>query len=158
MIRKHWLLLIGALTILSSCNDDVFQSAKVDPEGDTWTCDNVVRLDFEIKDTTRLFDLSIKVTHTTDYRWENLYIRINNTFPDGDTLRNSVSLGLASKKGKWQGDCSGRECVAVIDLQKKFFFPKVGQYSIWAEQYMREDSIAGIKSIELSLANNKESS
>ena len=154
MIGHHWYFLIAGMILLSSCGEQAVAVSEITTEDDSWTYDQHVRIDFNVTDTTDLYDLSIEVTHGTEYQWQNLYVQIQNIFPNGDTMRRNVSLELADKKGQWQGDCSGERCEAVIDLQSKFFFPQEGNYSIMTEQFMREDSIRGIESVRLRLSRH----
>lgn len=144
--------LFGFLAFLiTSCGDRALESSRIYPAGNIWTYSDTLDLSFDISDTTDIYDLSLTVEHSEDYPWENLYVKVHNVFPDNDTLSRPVSLELADRRGQWQGDCSGSMCEAVIDLQRSVYFPQTGRYQIWVEQFMRQDSIPGIKSVKISL-------
>lgn len=147
---RIWTFLIMAV-LLTACIDQPYSSATLRNEDGFWSQDDNLKMSFQISDTTEIYDLRLSVEHSLEYAWENLYIRINNRFPDGDTLRQVVSLDLANKKGEWQGDCGGGHCKADIDLQSSFFFPQQGEYEIWVEQFMRVPNVEGIESIDLAL-------
>ena len=116
-----------------------------------WSQEDILEMNFSISDTTEIYDLSVTIDHSTDYAWENLYIKLHNLFPNGDTLSREVSLDLANKKGQWQGECSGSTCRATVDLQTSFFFPQKGNYRIWLEQYMREVNLEHVQRVHLGL-------
>lgn len=137
--------------ILSACQERPVYHNKHFPDQQIWAYGDAVKLDFKIRDTTKIYDMSLIVEHSTDYPWENLYVKMYNVFPNGDTTSRPLSLELADKTGKWQGECNGAVCKAVIDIQKHVFFPQTGDYHVWVEQYMRQDSVPGIKSIDLAL-------
>lgn len=144
--------------ILTSCSKRPAFDSAIYPEGSVWSYDDDLSLDFNISDTTEIYDLTLTVEHSTDYPWENLYIRIQNIFPGGDTMTRPLSLELADKRGQWQGECSGSECEARIDLQRSVYFPKKGNYHIAIDQFMRQDSIPGINALKLALYRSEQSS
>ncbi len=151
MTRFIALIPVLAIFLLTSCSQKAVVEVELVNSDKFWSQEDILEMNFSISDTTEIFDLAITIDHSTDYAWENLYIKVHNLFPDGDTLSREVSLDLADKKGQWQGDCSTSSCQAVIDLQTSFFFPQTGDYRIWIEQYMREVNLEHIHRVHLAL-------
>ncbi len=116
-----------------------------------WHLDEKLVLEFASMDSTKIYDLVVAVRHSRDYSFENVYVKIQNNLPDGTKSDRVVSLELADHTGKWEGDCSGKSCVASITLQESFYFPQKGKYKITVEPYMRMDEIKGIENIRLSV-------
>lgn len=154
-MRSGLAFLAFFVLILIGCDRKAAFDVRVSPQAGIWTYNDDLVLNFEIVDTSIIYDLTLSVEHSRDYPWENLYVEIENIFPDGDTLSRPLSLELADKRGKWQGECSGSTCEAIIDLQKSVFFPKKGSYQIRLKQHMRQDSIPGLVDLHLGLYLNE---
>jgi gliding motility-associated lipoprotein GldH len=143
---------LGLIVLLVSCAEKPLTEASWEANGDSgWTSEDRLTLDFDVPDSTSRYDLILKISHSTAYSWENLYIQVGNITPDKDTMMTPVSLELANKKGQWQGDCTSSTCKAEIVLQDHFFFSKPGSYTIWAEPYMRINPVPEIQSVSLGL-------
>lgn len=151
MLSSNRLLPFGfsAVLLLSlfSCGPSYHFSESVDIPTEDWTYDNVVDFEFQIEDTLQIYNLILAITHHQDYAYQNLYTRIGTYFPSGQNLRETLSLELADKAGRWQGNCSGKYCTVEIPIQEGAYFNAAGDYKISLEQYMRKDPIAGIKNI-----------
>ena len=109
-----------------------------------WTYENPLHFTFNIRDTNKVYDLWVEIDHTTDFETQNLYTKLYTSFPDGRKTEKVVSLELASKAGAWQGACSNGSCKLRVPLQAQAYFNQTGEYTLTAEQYMRQDSLEGI--------------
>ena len=148
--------LVATVMIMMGCSGRPASESAIYPESGVWIYEDDLDLEFQIQDTTEIYDLTLTVDHSTDYPWKNLYVQIRNIFPGGDTMTRPLSLELADKRGQWQGECSTTACTAMIDLQKSVYFPKEGDYKVTISQYMRQDSIPGINSLKLALYKAEE--
>ena len=151
MTRISILAFVVAALLLTSCSQKPVAEVELVNSDNFWSQEDVLEMNFDISDTTEVYNLSVTIEHSTEYAWENLYIKVHNLFPDGDTLSREISLDLADKKGQWQGQCDGSTCKATVDLQTSFFFPQTGNYKIWMEQYMREVNLEHIQRVHLGL-------
>ena len=143
---------LGLIILLMACSDSPLTEASwKTSDGSGWTSEDKLTLNFDVQDSTARHDLILKIEHSVDYSWENLYIQVGNVTPDMDTMITPVSLELANKKGQWQGDCSSSSCSAEIVLQEDFFFQQLGSYTIWAEPFMRVNPIPDVKSVSLAI-------
>lgn len=151
MLSSNRLLPFGFLAILllglSSCGPNYHFSESVDIPTENWTYDNAIDFEFQIEDTLQIYNLILVITHHQDYSYQNLYTQIGTYFPSGQDLTETLSLELADKTGKWQGNCSGKYCTVEIPIQEGAYFNAAGDYRIRLEQYMRKNPIAGIKNI-----------
>ena len=147
---------LGLIILFMGCTEKPLTEASWEASDDSgWTSEDRLTLNFDVKDSTARHDLVLKILHSKDYSWENLYIRVGNITPESDTMMAPVSLELANKKGQWQGDCSSSTCTAEVVLQEHFFFSKPGSYTIWVEPYMRINPIPEIQSVSLGLFPSK---
>jgi gliding motility-associated lipoprotein GldH len=106
---------------------------------------------FSIADTQEIYNLYLEIDHLIDYPYQNLYINIRTVFPNGEDLAQVLSLELSDKQGFWQGDCNSKDCNLRIPIQEEAYFNQPGDYRIVVEQYMRTDSLRGLRSIGLLL-------
>ena len=145
------LLTIPMFLGLQSCEAAYLyeQSYELPPEG--WSYDNVLTYEFPIYDTTKAYQLLLEIEHSSDYAYQNCYVNIATTFPDGERSVQQLSLNLADNIGRWAGDCGGNSCTAVVDLQPAVRFPGVGTYTITLEQYMRINPVSDLQRIALLL-------
>lgn len=122
---------------------------KIDSDG--WKFENPVQFEFEIMDTAARYDIVLKITHSKDFGYENIYTRITTTYPDQDSKTQTLPIELANQAGVWFGDCGGSRCEVEVVLQQNAFFDQAGEHSISFEQYTREDPLVGVFSVHLSL-------
>ena len=97
---------------------------------------------YTISDTTIKYDLSLKIRHTIDYEFQNLFFFLE------DIKKDTIEIILASKNGKWLGSgiSDVREVEYVFD--KNRIFSKKGEYKIRVEQAMRYGPKDKIENLE----------
>ena len=161
MFKK--LIIFSLVAVLfSSCEEEyLFQESHPFAEAG-WTYADSLQFDFEIADTSKRYNLTLTVHHSPDYPSENLYVQFATIFPKGQEALNGrnrteqvTSLTLAQKDGRWLGKCTSKACVLKIPIQTNTWFPDPGSYSLHVAQYMRMDSLTGIKAIDFAIQENK---
>jgi gliding motility-associated lipoprotein GldH len=146
-----FLLLTATGILFTRCGDDYTYDERADISGQSWAYEDTLTFDFTIGDVTKIYSLALYVTHSVDYSFQNLYVQFHTRYPSGKTETQMVSLELAKKSGIWNGDCGGQWCTAEIALQPKAIFEETGAHQIKIEQYMRKNSLPGLKSMELKI-------
>ena len=137
--------------IFISCGKSYHYYKKVSIEDQEWNYSQIPQFEFDIVDTTSKFNLILKVEHSDEFSFQNLYTNFHIILPTGEEVKDVVSLELADKFGKWQGNCHGNKCEIQILLRENINFLDVGAYQVRIEQYMRSETISGINSISLAL-------
>ncbi len=137
--------------LLIACNSSVYYEQSINFPDGVWQYDNVANFEFEIQDTEQRFDLILDVNHSVDYRFENNYVKIHTSFPEGNKTEDQLSLELTDNLDQWQGECNSKRCVASILLQENVYFKVAGKYQIGIEQFNRVDSLSGMNSLTLKL-------
>ena len=107
-----------------------------------WNTDSAAVFKYTISDTIIKYDLSLKIRHTIDYEFQNLFLFLE------DIKKDTVEIILASKNGKWLGSgiSDVREVEYVFD--KNRIFSKKGEYKIRVEQAMRYGPKDKIENLE----------
>jgi gliding motility-associated lipoprotein GldH len=142
---------LGALLTLQSCQSDCtsLRKQKIDEAG--WNYSDTISFMIDAQDTTKYYDLVLKVKHTEEFSFQNLYVRSTTEFPSGERIQDPISLNLGNLAGQWNGKCSGKTCTAPILLQSKFRFLELGEHTITFEQFSRKERIKGVLGMELLL-------
>ncbi len=121
-----------------------------------WSYDEILKYNVEILDTNALYGIEMEIQHSTLYNFQNIYVNIETTFPNGQSIKESVSVDLADKKGKWYGS-GGESKSVVVDLQEAAFFEQAGDYSFKLSQHTRDENLEGIEAIRFGLRELNES-
>lgn len=143
--------LICAMILLFSCSEEVFYQESFDVSPAGWDYDDAKVFEFESSDSLSLFDITLDISHTEDYSYENLYILISTSFPDGSVIEDQVSIPFISESGTWQGKGIGEDRQLRVYLQQRTKFKQVGEYTITVAQHSREQVLKGIQQVRLSL-------
>lgn len=118
-------------------------------EGNVWKSDQIVRFDVELKDTVNIHKFYLNLRHTTSYRYANIFLFINTTFPDGTEARDTVECILADPSGKWMGKGISNIRDNQVLLRRGLRFPQQGNYIFEFEQAMREPELKEVMDIGL---------
>ncbi len=140
-----------AVLLLCACNPIVVYKQSVDINNETWSYNDKINYSFSIQDTSCVYSLWLEIDHGITYAYQNVYVKILTSFPDGSDKSDIVSLELANKNGLWNGKCRGSKCKVIIPLQEKTYFQEQGDYAISLEQYMRVDNLQDLKAFTLRL-------
>ncbi len=114
-----------------------------------WREDSIKIFQFQIEDASRPYNLYVNVTNRIDYPYYNLYYR----YWLADSLNRSLKTGLMNTDlfDATSGEPKGSGVGDIFDHQspilENYMFPAEGTYSISLQQYMRTDSLPGIRSI-----------
>lgn len=137
-----------------ACNDGtLYQETKSIPQ--PWTYTDKIQFDYVVGDTTKAYDLYLKVSHADSFAYENIYVMVTTIFPGGDSTKNQLSLQLAASNGQWQGACGGKTCDLSIPMSSAAYFRQSGKYSLIFEQHSREGALYGIDRFGLTIKETR---
>ena len=142
--------------LLAACGPNIIYEKETPIPDAAWTYADSLTFDFAIVDTAGIYNLFLDVTHGPDYAYQNLYTRLVTEFPDGRTLDQTLSLELADKTGRWNGNCGGTTCTARIALQEGAYFDLAGEYTLTVHQYMRKASLPGVQAVGLAVEKTEQ--
>lgn len=141
------LLSLSFIFLFLACSDSAYFSKSYTFEGGQWLSEEQATFTFTVSDSSTYYDLILEVDHSPDYTYENVYVKINTSFPSGEEVSDQVSLQLADDLDQWQGECNKTCCTVPILLQNRVRFKESGEYSIAIEQYNRVDPLEGINKL-----------
>lgn len=119
-------------------------------ENGIWTQTNDIEFEFEIQDTSNLYDIFVEVNHKVDYAYQNVYCLVETFELDTRIREDLCSLELADSKGNWRSeDCNDTDCDRKIPFIIRTQFNREGKHKIIFKQNTREASLEGINSLRL---------
>ena len=129
----------------SSCSSDkvVYQNYKTFDKNQ-WYADSLVRFSFLNTDTLNQYEIELKIRHTVDYEYRNLFL-----FYQNEIKTDTIEVFLADKRGKWCGDGFGdiREVSLIIE-RPKFTNKKEIKYVLeQAMRYGKKEKISRLQNL-----------
>ena len=146
---KKLFFLLVLLSIFASCVDQFDQEVVHKIDDEIWEYQETLDFDFKVDDTTALYTFFMDIDHSIDYPFQNLYTKIQTTYPDAEIKEDVLSFELCDDFGLWQGKCRGELCKVRVPLQTKARFKAIGDYILNFEQYTRRDSLSGLRQLAL---------
>lgn len=131
-------LVLVVLMAVVSCNKNVEYSQYQAIDANTgWARNNLLKFEYEAKDTNQLYDVYINVRNSEGYAFRNLFMFLHTTYPNGTKMTDTLECILADDKGKWLGSGMGDLFDNSILFKKNARFRQLGKYNFTFEQAMR---------------------
>jgi len=140
------LVLISTIGMFISCDNTIVFEEYKSFENQQWNTDSAAFFNYTTTDTTSENTIKIKLRHTVDYEFQNLFL-----FVEADVL-DTVELILANKEGMWLGSGIGDVREFEFQYQNTKLFSKKGNYSFKIEQAMRYEGVEKIQVLNNILA------
>ncbi|MEP3387683.1 MAG: gliding motility lipoprotein GldH [Reichenbachiella sp.] len=147
----QFLIVFSVSLSMVACGDKTVINEQSDIQEGLWHLDSLVAFQFEIEDTTSIYQVQYNVRYAVDYPYYNLFLKYYLEDSAGEMLSSELQeLVLFDKKtgeplGEGLGDLFDRG-VPVFEDQK---FPYAGVYNFKVKQFMRMENLPGILSFGL---------
>tara|TARA_R110002050_G_scaffold221441_1_gene357313 strand:+ start:110440 stop:110913 length:474 start_codon:yes stop_codon:yes gene_type:complete len=151
----YWIVLGFIMFGATSCNNDVVfeQVDEVDVAG--WDYKQPIQFSFNAPDTVQDYNLIFDVRITPDYAYQNLWLFIETTEPDGYMHTDSINCPMAYPDGRWVGNGLGDLIDTQILIHRSFKFTKLGDYTLKIKHGMRHDNLPHIQNLGVILKRIK---
>ena len=132
---------------LLACQNNKTQHHYHSFENAKWNTDSIVIFDFDNIDTRFSYDAHLKIRHSVDYQFQNLFL-----FSEFNEKKDTLEVFLSEKNGKWLGKGFGdiKEVDALI--LKNIRFNNINKNSFSFEMAMRHNGLEKIIELEGILA------
>ena len=122
-----------------SCQNNKTQYKYCVFEDNKWNSDSIVSFNFDNIDTTASYDIYLKIRHSVDYRFQNLFLfsKINNE-------KDTIEIFLSQKNGKWNGKGFGDIKEIDVLISKEASFENFDEANYSFEQAMRYNDLEKI--------------
>jgi gliding motility-associated lipoprotein GldH len=143
-------ILIFASLIIFGCKKPSYVEIEKKFQNENWSYADSCKFPFAISDTSKKYNINLDFFHRDSFPFQNLYLRVNTKFPDGNRISQVLPIEFADAQGKWYGN--GNNLLEVRSLlQEKARFPKTGNYEITVEQFTRKENLKGIQKVIFSI-------
>lgn len=137
--RYGWIIIFFAI-VLFSCNRKVVSEDYHQLKDAEWQQDMIMEFNFDIADSTKIYNLSLNVRNEGRYQYSNLWLFVSIEPPSGKVHKDSVELTLANPAGRWLGSGLGDLYEKKYPYKQNIFFPEKGNYTIKVRQGMRTEN------------------
>ena len=151
MFRKSDLLIIiiaFGILFLSCKQNQVFDEVVSVP-GDGWNLSDTIRFNVAISDTSASYDILLHIRNEKSFKYSNLWLFVETTGPNGQTLRDTLEIMLADEEGNWLGKGIGSVNTLLIPYITQVGFKYRGIYTFAITQGMRDNLLEDILNVGL---------
>ena len=143
-------VLILLFILLGSCQTDEVPVGAFSFKENKWDQKVKPIFELEISDTTNVYDFFITLRNTTDYKYSNLFVYIEETPPFGPSTRSRHEIPIANPDGSWIGNKTG----TIIEnnyLVKRGKVPFIGKYKFSIEQAITDQEVTEVLDISFQM-------
>jgi len=128
-------LVIGFVSCQNENKKEVYHSFN----NNTWNTDSIVSFELDNIDTTSSHDLYLMVRHTTNFKFQNLFL-----FTNFENKQDTLELFLSEKSGRWVGKGFGEIKELKIRIKENVNFKENQDQIFSVEQAMRHEDLEKI--------------
>lgn len=127
-----------------SCSNSVILDDNTEFENKVWNINETFETSFDISDTINNYNFFVTLRNTDEYPYQNVFVFLTTSFPNGKTKLDTINCPLANRQGKWLGKGFGGVYDNRILYMARKRFPLVGNYKISIQQAMRDEDLMGV--------------
>ena len=128
-------LVVGFVSCQNENKKEVYHSFN----NSTWNTDSIVSFELDNIDTTSSHDLYLMVRHTTNFKFQNLFL-----FTNFENQQDTLELFLSEKSGRWLGKGFGEIKELKIKIKENVNFKENQDQIFSVEQAMRYEDLEKI--------------
>ncbi len=150
-MRKRLFSLCSFLILLSACSSpDKIYEEHFPLKGEVWEVEKMLPFEFTIDDTVSPYRFGLNFRYTENYPYQDIYLFLQTTFPDGKLSYDTLHCDLFSPEGEALG--KGHRIKELETNYSLLKFPMKGKYVMRYIQAMRTDTLEGVESFGISLS------
>lgn len=136
------------VVMLVSCESNTVFSDSQAMDGH-WGADEVVQFKLPQLDSLKKYNLFLNIRNTNEYRYNNLFLIVNMTFPHGKTFTDTLEYRMANPDGSWMGQGIGNIKENKLWYKENVQFFEDGIYTVDIAQAMRNNGdVEGVTKLE----------
>lgn len=139
---------VSLLLLFQSCGDNAYFDNVYDFENQAWSKGDTAVFEVDVQDSVKIHDFILSLRTTKEYQYNNLWVYIMITAPDGTTSKVAQEIPLARPNGAWIGKVSGTLVESRLRFDSKPF-PIKGKYVFKVVNATQEETIDEVLDIGL---------
>ncbi|HBB48205.1 MAG TPA: gliding motility lipoprotein GldH [Flavobacteriaceae bacterium] len=148
VIMPRLLIAVLWLLMLSACGSDKIADYKTIDNG-LWSYDEAIQFALPQLDSLRRYDLLLSLRNTNDYPYNNLFLLVTMTHPDGYAEVDTLEYRMAAPDGTWLGVGAGNIKDNLLAYKESMTFDKAGQYGLSIRHAVRNNSeVQGVSQLQ----------
>lgn len=140
--------------LLGSCGEADFFNESRPIEGQSWAYKNKLSFTVDVTDTISPFNVFIDFRNNDNYPYSDIYFFFDIDFPNGKHANDTIFYPVMDRMGKWHGKNSGSIVDNHILIKPNIIFPLKGKYTMHIRHAMRDENLAGVEDVGLSISSN----
>lgn len=152
--KRNIYFLFVALLLFSCGDQPLYEKVYTFPDR-AWGLDQKPVFKVNIEDTTAVYDISLTLRTTTDYGYNNLWVFLKTTIPDGRSERKPFQIRISNEDGSWVGNKTGSIVETSLDFPARKL-PMKGEYTFTIEQAVTQSTVNEVLDIGLSVNETKQ--
>ena len=156
MTNTHLILTVSLALLLAGCDSNALVDRYHELPQKGWTYDQTVVDTLEITQPEFYHQAYANLRINADYPYQNIYLKLNITAPDGKTTNEVISVPLAENSGKWLGSGIWNVITFQSPILHRKYFDQKGKYRIEIEQNMRLESLPSVEAVGIRVEQQEE--
>lgn len=141
--HRNYLLLLILPFFLLGCAEAPFYEKVYSFDNKEWKQDAKMKFVVDIQDVDKVYDFTLSVRTTTDYKYSNLWMFMKTIAPDGSTGREPIQMIITNPDGSWVGQKSGTTVETPLYFRQRKM-PMKGKYTFILEQGITDTKVTEI--------------
>jgi gliding motility-associated lipoprotein GldH len=134
-----------------SCGKAAFFEADAEIKNGDWKINDKKDFTVAVDDTLSSYDFYIDLRHTESYPYNNIYLFMTFTLPDGKRIVDSLGYVMQDSENRWIGNQSGSLVTHQVLVKQNRKFPRSGKYVISLYHGMYDDPLKSVTDIGLTI-------
>ena len=126
------------MLLLTSCENKIIISDSKKISNSVWNIDEAVKLELNVVDVSKFYNLYINIDVKEDFLTNNLWIFLSTSSPSGNVQNDTLIYYVTDEKGKWFGNKNGDIIKNKFLYKPNIKFSEVGTYKFTISHGMRE--------------------
>jgi gliding motility-associated lipoprotein GldH len=153
---NNWIIAAVVVTVgFSSCKKAPHYSETHVFKDGVWGSGEQPVFSFDMQDSVGLYDLSFVLRLNNDYDYQNIWILMHTTRPEGTISTDTINLQVFDERGRWMGKKTGATYTFTGIFAFQHRFETRGEHSIRMEHAVMNPELRGVMDMTLLVDHSK---
>lgn len=154
-VNKLTAFLVLLICGLTACKEAPYYADTYVFTNGVWGSGEMPSFSFEANDSLGRYDMSFVLRLNNDYDYQNMWILMHTTLPEGTISTDTINLQVCDEKGRWLGKKSGATYTFTGLFAYQHRFETLGEYKIRMEHAVMNPELKGVLDMTLLVEHSK---